>query len=715
MVKNRENFQKAEEENSSEVVDSPEILSPESLGQETVKSINEKTDKIIKTGESMVSSFDEEKKSVLQKIWRKIRGLQKRTTQEIEDLVGSQSIENQEVDENTLKRVERNIFAADLISSLDQNQKLEGHEKAMVRSMLERRNWSKMLNGINVGDRVVTIMTPAEDFLSIKNLNDNVFGPQMTDNIIAERRRATEEIFQKYLSEISDKDVRDLNLEQNFKFGVFKLPKDLADRIDMKQICQESNERIKLFILELVKHEIDSTEDRVKIIKLKQFQSQLEETGFNLDFGVASVKDEGVEDRILALANSMQVARLRGVNSEVNEEYKKSDFENHIQKIDEIKEKLIRETGNVIKGEKGDFQIFETGQKGRYVLNRDLMRDVRKGKFVPAEGQEDTLGEVQQYMKSLNVLDFVKYFTSEEVKGFDKKAQEVKSLSDQIKEGDLSNIERIKNKLKTNEKDERFTSNDLFHAESMKKDNCTYLSLDVLDLGVDQLLEYEGLLQDVRDGELSFEEATLRAGDVQTKKLQDIRTKAAEIIRGYKNGKLLNEDGLIVGLIGGDEFTFAVDNERISEEDLDQIIFDLKKSTNSRVIKTVIAESSRSSESVDLSNPDNQKSRLKEHLDSLRKAEIGAEKAKQLEDKIRKIKRFVSERFKGKEREQIKQMLDILEGLEKKYVVVEDGNEFKFKLKDPPQKFSLDEMKKFVLKSVDLKDGPEWAEFEANF
>ena len=166
-------------------------------------------------------------------------------------------------------------------------------------------------------------------------------------------------------------------------------------------------------------------------------------------------------------------------------------------------------------------------------------------------------------------------------------------------------------------------------------DSAAYISLDVLDLGVDLLLEYESLLQDEELDKAKnnqekiqiFNKLSLEAGDQTTKKLRDFRDNVAEVCDKFG----LKKD-LIVAEVGGDELTLVVNSKDISEEKLQELLFALKQKTNTRVIKTVVGETDKN-----VSPGSSEEDKVKEHLKAIKRAETGAGIAKDIEEAVRKL------------------------------------------------------------------------------
>lgn len=557
----------------------------------------------------------------------------------------------QEDEVANLQRVMRDLRYADMLDTArTKSESMTVSEQRQITNSLERRKWGGILRNLQKGDTVVSILSSTSDLLSIKNLNDNIFGSQTTDGIIAKRRQLTESIFKRVLSVagVSAEDLNHVSLEQNYKFGTFKVPRKY--NIDVvtiaNQACAEVDLEMKKFIIKLADEEQAKAPNKTAL--LQNFRGAVNTEGYKMTFGAATVELDELEDVILAVNGSLQTARA--VTSDKLTEYgDKFSSEKMTAKIEQINDlrNSIYQGGNQIIGSNGNVYEVFSGNVGSLVLNKDLLREVRKDKFIAQDGQEQILKDLKNYIKGLNIFDAVKPFTADEVGILKDEIIKMNDIAKGVLKGEQSECAEAADMLDKNEKDPSFTSEARFHAEAVKIKNCAYLSLDVLDVGVDQLLDFENRTQMVATKKMTFAQASLAAGDAMTKKLRDVRAKAYSICEetGLTHNNRMN------GLVGGDELTLAIDldaedadGKKIFNGDdkaLNNLIHRLKKETSNedgagvRVVKTVIAESRRHSSS------DNIVERMKEHLTALKNAEEGTNQAKQIENELRKLNKFI--------------------------------------------------------------------------
>ncbi len=538
----------------------------------------------------------------------------------------------------SLDRGMRDLRHTDLIDKMRSNcESLTPVEKEQIVNSLERRKWGGVLRNLEKGDTVISILSSTSDLLTIKNLNDNVFGSQTTDSIIARRRQLTNSSLNLALNVagVTVTDLEHISLEQNYKFGIYKIPGkyNIDAQAIANKICAEVDLEMKKYIIELADDE--QTKNPTKTEFLQNFRGAVNQEGYKMTFGIATVDSDDLEDTILAINGSLQTARAVAVDNptDYGDQFSPEKMTTKIDQISELRDK-IRQDGNKITGiDEINYEIF-VDQEGKIELNRDLLRDVRKDKFVCQPGQAHVLKDIKNYIKSLNIFDIVKPFTADEVKNLNVEMDEINLITPGILSDDQKKCINAADILDRNEKDTLFTSEARFHAEAVKIKNCAYLNLDVLDVGVEQLLDFEQRAQMVAAKKITFAQASLQAGDLMTHKLRTMRERVFNICNEFN----LTKDGRMNGLVGGDELTIAIDMDEIDENSLNQLIYRLKKETNSRVVKTVISESQRHS------STENIVSRMKEHLLALKNAETGTGQAKLVENELRKLDKIIKER-----------------------------------------------------------------------
>lgn len=597
------------------------------------------------------------------------------------------------VDHEVVIRTSRDIAFAEEVESLKQGR---GFDTDMVAGVLERRKGGKIFTNLEPGDKVVSFLVPGADFLSIKYLNDAIFGPQVTNEIISQKRKVLEAAMKKISADISF-------LQSDYKTEVIKVPYSLQlEEGVLERVSEEVDVEMTKFVLATASRILENEQDPNRIAILKKFEKDLlgvsgeKKNGFKMNYGVATVEEGSPEDlaqnQLFALNQSLQTSRMsREVkDGSYGAEYSESKTVAEVNHIQELRQEIIGSGNAIVDVDGNEFVIFE--QRGdKYVFNRDLLRDVRKGKF-KAENKK-LLDKVALYVKKLNILDAVKPFVKEDISATKNEAVANYELSQIIKnKQDLSPDKRraVAELLQANEKDAEYTSNSEFHKRAVGMKDAAYISLDVLDLGVDLLLEYESALQEVEHVDESkkaekIKEVSLSAGDRTTNKLRDFRKNVAQVYREFGLG-----DGLVVGEIGGDELTLAVDigNDSIlqAKDKMDDFLFALKKATNTRVVKTVVSQAEKH-----IGDKVSEQGVIEAHLEAIKRAEQGSVIAKDIEEAARKLGRILKKQGRSAVESKLDGLSTIFvikeqEGVvEANFVVIEGENDFRIASSNNPQ------------------------------
>lgn len=597
------------------------------------------------------------------------------------------------VDHEVVIRTSRDIAFAEEVGKLEQG---EVFDTDAIAGVLERRKSGKLFTSLEPGDKVVSFLVPGADFLSIKYLNDNIFGPQVTNEIIAQKRKVLESEMKKINPDISF-------LQSDYKTEVIKIPRSLQlEEGVLEKVSEEVDVEMTKFVLATVSRILANEQDPSRVAILKKFEKDVlgvsgeKKNGFKMNYGVATVEegssDELAQNQVLALNRSLQTSRMsREVkDGSYGAEYSESKTVEEINHIQKLRQEIV-DGGNVISDKDGnEFVIFEE-QGGKRVFNRELLRDVRKGKF--KTDNKAMLDSVALYVKKLNILDAVKPFVKEEMTAIKNEAVANYELSQKIKNKEQLSVDERKTSvelLRANEKDGEYTSNSEFHKRAVAMKDAAYISLDVLDLGVDLLLEYESALQEVEGVAADkkaekLKEVSLSAGDKTTDKLRDFRKNVAHVYREFGLG-----DGLVVGEIGGDELTLAVDisnNSALQTKDkMDDFLFALKKATNTRVVKTVVSQAEKH-----IDDQVSEQGVIEAHLEAIKRAEQGSAIAKDIEEAARKLGRILKKQGKLAVESKLDGLSTIFaikerEGVvEANFVVIEGENDFRIASSNNPQ------------------------------
>lgn len=617
----------------------------------------------------------------------------------IEDQRPQEEKDKDYLDNKAVERLERDEEIIDIANRLRSGEILSEQERKAAVSLMERANDSKIYNELSAGDKVMTFIVPSGGALSIKNMNDNVFGMQGTDEIIAKRRQSMD----KYLGEI---DIAVLG--SDYKTAVCKINTPANEGKDEKEImeaiegvCAQIDNEMKVFIKEAIDVELRKPEkDEERRKKQEKFKSIIGEYGYRVTYGVAEVGEKDNNGRSgdlsnveLSLAQTMQAAlisrRDEREESKISEYGQVFEHEKIIEKLHKINslrseiEADLKLKGGQLHNEDGvGFDVFQDSEEGLAVINSDVLRAVRKDKFKVKEEDQELLGKIDQYVRSINILDIVKPLIHEEIGAretmgdsevnFHERISEQAELVEKISNGiELTEAEgeRAAQLLEKDSKDELCTSEAKFNAEALKIKKCIYISIDRLDLGVDLLHEYEELQQKVVRGDMELKDASVIIGDATTLAMRKLRKDALdEFNEKFPDQKFLTK-------VGGDELTIALDGDKVDAKAVEEFIFALHEKTNSRVVKTIIAESIRESET------DDPRDIKIEHTAAQKRAESGGDISKKIEQGKRDIElSFLNTAFGASMKEgEFSNFYDkIIEILElSSFYPAEDGSGFK--------------------------------------
>lgn len=544
-----------------------------------------------------------------------------------------------------LRELDAHLDLSACIGKLESGDELTEKDRETLSRALEGRGWQKLLTELKTGDTLVSLLVPNDPHVSVKYFNDVVFGPKKTDLIIAYRKEAIARVMESKGLEI---------LGQGYKDAYVKLPQgsplDIhAMNILVGEVNRLVNERIKKMLDEAQKEETRRKGDEVKLQAIKNLREKLatSDTSYRMTFGIRSVEARGHEGDYThierAIVQSMKgaiVAREERSNTICGLDTQKEPtrITEYLKNIRALRETFIgRDTdGTVqdvqeIRNNHGhSFPIMELSSDGTLQMNLELIRDIRKGKFICEENAlaHALLSDIKKYIKCINILDVIKPFVHEELKGGSvygteetlhaQVASQTAALKRLRDTASLSKKEReeIAKILRSEAKDQTCTSAAEFHEKSLAIQNCTYVSMDVLDVGPLLLQEFDKLLQHVEAGKMTFEQASLIAGDATTEQMRTFRSSIADTYRS-----MIGSHGRPLILVGGDEAILAMDSAQVS----DAFLLALRERTGSRVVKSVVGVGERAS--ADQSDIQ----RKQEHLMAQQRAEEGVDRAKKIE------------------------------------------------------------------------------------
>lgn len=566
-----------------------------------------------------------------------------------------------DVDEASIERTQKILDRARLIDKLEHGEDLLDDERNKLGSYLHERGWHAVFSELKTNDKLVYFSSPGGEF-SVKSFN-TVFGEQSTDSFIAKRGQV--------LFDAMDK--RGLNvLNQDYRSGMFKLDSKIeVDNFEkmMNDVGSEINNEMSSFVKAMIEDMVEEGNPKEKYVNLeKLLDNENGGSGFRMNFGSSTVGEQKNENDLSHIISSLtECAQVSQISRRIDGDSYGSEFSkdlifSEVYEINELGQDLMDTS---VKDEKGiDYKVFSS-ISNRRVMNRDLLRLIRKGEFQSTKESEDISKKVDQYIRRINLLDLVKPMTAKEAQDgtIKNKIDKVENFLEKDSEGqdvlkkDMSQEEKknLAHELRNDQKDNRYDSSEFFHSEAMKLDNCVYINVDVLDLGVDLLLEYEHLLQDIQENPDELDETAIQAGDRITESMRIIRGHALNVFSEHF------PDLKHIGKPGGDEISFAMENE-VDSKKMEEFLLDLQKTTGTRVIKTSVGTSERHSSKIgDVKNDDEHKDRLVEHLAAVKRAERGSDLCKKIEKNIRNLELLLENKiefFDSENNDEYKKIID---------------------------------------------------------
>lgn len=582
--------------------------------------------------------------------------------------------------------------------------------QAAARETVEKK-WGFLVTNLREGDKVITLSTPKAPPADLRNLNA-VLGPAVADKIIKKRKDLMFDFFSSNGFEV---------LDQDFKISVVKADASWKDEkgleVQLNSVCKQVDKIMTDFIkteAAIKSNGSSIQEDKDKIDELlekltptpKNDQSQEEKSGFRMSFGVATVGIPNLENENdfshieTALIQSFQMAQLAREGTDIEEyglTYLKAMIDDEIELLAKMQTEL--EDVVITDFEKSEYPIFEQGKvnkEGKRVrnLNVDLLRRIRNGNFIPLDGEVNYIKLVSM-VKKLNLFDRIKQYTHGQIIGktqaeaditlYEKLKTQVSAVNafdqyiNKAEQSDVSlkDISPTLIEILTHDwKDDRFSSRSEFIKEALKMSDCTYISIDVMDVGVEQIAWYSRLLNVIKE-----KPETVRGIDIKnlmfsvsTDKTTLGLDKIREIINRIYKEKYGREKLLMS--IGGDEIILAVS----SEEATDDFLLEIRNAINARVIGIAVTKEEREVESDGIDSP----SLIEAHAIAQLKAEEGISLAKKHEEVISPDIRYIREairKLSDSDKLTIVEKQDLLKRLNQigNFVLIEENGTFAIK------------------------------------
>jgi len=393
--------------------------------------------KIVRTVEEAVHTASAREHALHQKALSAWEKTSYKIPQSLLDLFEKKRTEKKEEHEprikfaEQIKELDSHLHLAACIEKLENGSELSVEERETLASSIEQRGWQKILHELQPNDTLVSVLVPNDAHVSVKHFNDVVFGPQKTDLIIAYRQEALREVMESAGLTM---------LGQGYKDAYIKIPQGSAyDTKKVTSLVQEANRLVNERIIDMLHDARKETRrggDEKKIQAIDQLGTLLKnpETSYQMTFGTSHVRAQEkqgdyshVETAITQSMKGAIVAReergkgMCGLDSDTEQQR----IMEYVDRIGVLRETFIQrntrgalvDLKNIRDNQGHSFPIMETRPDGMLQMNLELIRDIRKGKFTPNTEDAQIFKDIQGYIKFINILDVIKPFVHEELKG----------------------------------------------------------------------------------------------------------------------------------------------------------------------------------------------------------------------------------------------------------------------------------------------------------
>jgi hypothetical protein len=427
---------------------------------------------------------------------------------------------------------------------------------------------------------VVTLVAPGGP-ISMKKLNDDLIGPDMTDKHIMPARNAIiKAAFARQKLTV---------VEQTFKETTIVSPHDASSPETEKAIKQALDEidREMQNVLRLAMKEgieywqaraDNGDQDAAKRVKnIQQLMIWLSKGNWRFEarVGVAEMKggaDTSYDQVLAAKMNAVRAARM-GVDAEGGARarvYSEEDFLKTVKTAAQLREKLSKATLTI---DGARVPVFDGDR-----IQRDILRDLRKGKLKVIKGEEEILTDLKAYFDLVNTLDYIKHHQGADIQNTSQRIRDAQDLASKLNaDGAIegADAEKISKILEGDRAQKDTASEAQFFHKSAQKGDRLILSADMKDLGLEVFDDYAMAMADIHDKKLRGDALSRRAGGADRGVLNRKRD-ALEVFKiGYERIRQRaitvatfthNEEALAALkaedkppiLLGGDEITVSL-------------------------------------------------------------------------------------------------------------------------------------------------------------
>ncbi len=564
------------------------------------------------------------------------------SSQEVFDASSVETLEHSERRlelEPSINRQKRHMEVANMIAILEGDKPLEPSFRKKTAAIIEGRGWNSLFSKLEDGDKLVTFIVP-DDFYSVKNLNDKIFGQQGTDTILDHQKIVLRRVMEAYGFD---------TLRQDYKTSIFRVEQNATeDMFDM--ICQTVQAEMDLYVRKQLRELKDklvsnkSKEEVVSLHEIEAFEKQMDNRAFHVSYGTSRVGDNGYESVEMAVIEGLAASRQAQTLAHEGVYGVQFSAEGMLEAVDETRR--IREQLLAYGSIGGEIIFSHDAVTKTYAMNRPIVQALRKETLAPkSEKDRKAIELLKQYKKLLNLLDTLKPYTHGEITGedaavgYDVRAivQEEGVVANDMRSNVFAHEREVRENasaiLQRDQKDFHCTSPAVFHREALKIPQCTYISLDVLDVGVDLFHEYERAMQKIehtneKDKAKQLREIMAVAGDSKTIELRIVRERIQEYCKEKMSGEYAGKS--VPLLVGGDEVTLAFPSSLVTKE----FLFGLQEATGTRV-----AEAKAERLPLDRTDKDSEEQLYEFHALALKEAEQAITIAKKIEGVMANRKR----------------------------------------------------------------------------
>jgi hypothetical protein len=459
---------------------------------------------------------------------------------------------------------------------------------------------------------VLTLIIPGNGPLGVKTLNDDLVGYQINNAMIAPRRN--EVVKDAFLRE-GLADAGFAVIEQTYKSTTVTSPLPPQQLgVALQDVLRAIDGGVPAVYRDALhsglghwEAERDRTQEGTeayeeaarRVAKIKAAIARVTTAGFKLEFqfGLAAiehgagVKPPSYAAALAARMQSSQAALMSrnpdqpatpntAIGDPRGQIYHRSVFLRFCEEGEALRQKVI-DSGNTLTHHGHAYRVFPGAQTK--LANRDVLRDVRKGKVAERdldEHERPTLELFKRYFRHVNAFDNIREFTSRDVKHVGDQIRRAQDLIDSLEgtRDEPIDVRAVTGALHTNPgmgeviPKAETASQAVFYNAERERTNRIIVSCDIRDMGVDLVQHYEEAMHQVghdhEKPDLVAQQAADPMDDFRRAAIQrvearyrDLVGEAIEMARRRGDVALVHElraESKPSLLMGGDEITLSL-------------------------------------------------------------------------------------------------------------------------------------------------------------